>query len=186
MPLVGGAPKKLLTQLDSAVTFSPDGKQLAFVRYISESEDQLVLTDPDGSGERVLVKHTTHGFFQHTGLVKISWSPDGETIVCPTFDRELAYGSAAGLVEVRVRDGTERPFTPRKWAAVTQVAWLRDGGGLVLIAQDKPPSGSQVWHLSYPDGEARKITNDFSDYGDISVTAASSATYSSPLTRRYR
>src|SRR5687768_18042487 len=32
----------------------------------------------------------------------------------------------------------------------------------------------QVWYLSYPGGEARKITNDLSDYGSISLNADSS------------
>jgi Tol biopolymer transport system component len=47
--------------------------------------------------------------------------------------------------------------------------------GLVITAKDYESSFSQVWMLPYPDGQARKITNDLSDYGGMSLTADSRA-----------
>jgi Tol biopolymer transport system component len=49
------------------------------------------------------------------------------------------------------------------------MAWLADGGGLIMLASD-PAEGtqSQIWRISYPDGEARKLTNDVNNYHGVS------------------
>ncbi|HEY3028154.1 MAG TPA: DPP IV N-terminal domain-containing protein, partial [Pyrinomonadaceae bacterium] len=59
--------------------------------------------------------------------------------------------------------------------AVGQVAWLADGSGLALIALESGTSSNQIWHVSYPDGEVHKITNDLINYSQLSLTADSSA-----------
>jgi Tol biopolymer transport system component len=53
---------------------------------------------------------------------------------------------------------------------------LADSSGLVLIAADKGSlTAPQLWYLSYPGGEARKITNDLNAYNGVTLTADSSA-----------
>ncbi|HLN99584.1 MAG TPA: protein kinase, partial [Pyrinomonadaceae bacterium] len=51
VPVLGGQPRRIMAGVTSPVTFSPDGKQLAFVRP-SSSESDLVVANIDGSGER--------------------------------------------------------------------------------------------------------------------------------------
>jgi Tol biopolymer transport system component len=175
VPSLGGTPKKLLSRLDSVVTFSPDGRQLAFVRgFIDQGLTHLVVANADGTGERVVATRRRPDFFMAEGIVKISWSPDGETIACPAGNTELPFDDSMDVVAVSVRDGTERTLTRQRWLFVKQVVWLRDGSDLVMLARDKEPSRTQVWHLSYPEGSARKLTNDFSSYQDISLTTDSS------------
>jgi Tol biopolymer transport system component len=59
---------------------------------------------------------------------------------------------------------------------VGEIAWLPDGNGLVLNAQDKPMFlASQIWELSYPAGEARRITNDLNFYRGVSVNGDGTA-----------
>jgi len=81
------------------------------------------------------------------------------------------------VVEVQVESGAERPITSEKWppSATGQVAWLSDGSGLVAVAVDQASSSVQLWHISYPGGEVRKITNDLINYNRLSLTADSSA-----------
>jgi tricorn protease len=53
---------------------------------------------------------------------------------------------------------------------------LSNGSGLILTASDEAPgSPQQIWYLSYPVGEARKITNDLNDYVGVTLTADSRA-----------
>ncbi len=78
------------------------------------------------------------------------------------------------VVEVQVEDGVEKPATSQKWFTVRQVAWLRDGSGLVITAKEQASSPAQVWFIHHPDGEVRKITNDTIDYTDVSPTDDSS------------
>jgi Tol biopolymer transport system component len=82
------------------------------------------------------------------------------------------------VVEVRVEDGTVRPITSQRWNGVNQLAWLRDGSGLVMTAQDQASGRTprqQIWALDYGTGEARRITNDLNSYSYVSLAADSSA-----------
>jgi Tol biopolymer transport system component len=49
---------------------------------------------------------------------------------------------------------------------IGQPQWLNDGRDLVV------PAEGQLWIVSYPDGEARKITNYLNEYFDVSVAAS--------------
>jgi len=40
---------------------------------------------------------------------------------------------------------------------------------------DETSAATQLWHLAYPGGEARRITNDLNRYSDVSLTAKSDA-----------
>ena len=85
------------------------------------------------------------------------------------------------VVEVRVADGAQRNITREAWPWIRDVAWLRDGSGLLITGMDQ--SGrNRIWLLSYPGGEARRVTNDFDKYFDLSLTADSN-TLATTLTR---
>src|SRR5437588_9284454 len=77
------------------------------------------------------------------------------------------------VAAVSVTDGTVRPITSPKWLAVGRTAWLRDGTGLVFSADEDV---TQIWYVSYPDGNVRRVTNDANEYGtgSVSITADSS------------
>jgi Tol biopolymer transport system component len=68
------------------------------------------------------------------------------------------------------------------------VAWLSDGSGLIMTARtDVTQSDYQLWHISYPDGEARMIYNDLNSYESVSLAADDSAlvTVQSKTTSNY-
>ncbi len=55
VPLLGGAPREVMTDVGSPITFSPNGQYFAFVRnYPSQRETSLIIASPDGSEERKL------------------------------------------------------------------------------------------------------------------------------------
>jgi eukaryotic-like serine/threonine-protein kinase len=175
---LGGASKKLLEHLDSAVTFSPDGQRLAFVRgYRSKKESALIVVKADGSGERLLATRHAPEAFSMDNAIRIAWSPDGKVIACPV-DRTDADGLYSYIVSVQVEDGATKLLTHQRWSWASQVAWLSGGSGLVVLASEKSETldGGALWHISYPGGAARQITNDLEEY-----IAVSSATDSNTL-----
>ncbi|HKS30607.1 MAG TPA: protein kinase [Pyrinomonadaceae bacterium] len=172
IPVLGGTPRKILTDIGSTITFSPDGKRFAFLRNdnAGTGEDQLMVVNADGSGERKLAVRKIDSFFVYGGP---AWSPDGRTIAS-------AVGSYKGgfnisVIAVNAESGEQKEFTNQKWENVGRVAWLADGSGLILTAQEQGAVYNQIWQLSYPGGEARKITNDLNSYGSVSLTADSGA-----------
>jgi Tol biopolymer transport system component len=78
------------------------------------------------------------------------------------------------VVAVRIEDGHEQVLTQQSWPLLGRVEWLPDMSGLLMIARDQSSTVSQIWHLSYPDGEVRRVTNDLSFYRSLSLTADAS------------
>lgn len=169
VPVLGGTARKLLTGIDSSVAFSPDGKRMAFFSHY-EGEDRLMIANVDGTGERQLAARHGDEFFYNQFLSRVSWSPDGKTLASPVGNLTENYMS---LVAVAVETGEMKFFTTQKWQTMDQVAWLNDGSGLLVTAQEL---GSDVftyniWQVSYPSGEAQKLTTDLSSYRNLSLTS---------------
>ncbi len=59
--------------------------------------------------------------------------------------------------------------------AMSGLRWLPDGRGLIATASEQLGFLSQVWYVSYPGGEARRITNDLNNYSGLSLTGDASA-----------
>ncbi|HUI84483.1 MAG TPA: protein kinase [Candidatus Binatia bacterium] len=167
LPTLGGPSRKLAERLDSPVAFSPEGKRLAFVRNNPGSETALVVMQADGSGERQLAARKIPDPFSAAG---VSWSPDGSSIAIGAYSGGECY-----VMTVRVADGSVKQVGATGWRHVLRVAWLADASGFVLGAQDSANGPLQLWELSYPDGRARRITNDLNDYVDLDLTADSGA-----------
>lgn len=169
IPTLGGVSEKVLADLDWCPTFSPDGNQMAFVRD-SESRNESVLTiaDADSTNERKLAVRPNNEPYTYP-----AWSPDGQTIAVSAGSMELG-DSFRDVVTINISDGAEKTLTTRKWYWVDKVAWLTDGSGLILSANpQKSHVHNQLWLLSYPNGEARQISNDSNNYTNISLTADS-------------
>ncbi len=170
VPVLGGAARKLLFDVDTAVTFSPDGTKLALERgYPAQGEGALVVANADGSGERKLLvlKHPLR--FAYVGP---SWSPDGKRILTALLD--LEQGALMELAVVDAESGRLERLGGARWLNFSALAWLPDGSGLVVTAaENKAGPFPQLWLVSYPGGETRRITNDLNQYAGISITADS-------------
>ena len=169
VPVVGGAPKKLLdniNDLDSCV-ISPDGKQFAGVRT-DKGTSTLLVANEDGTGERPLAtRGGAHEWFDGSP----AWSPDGHTIAC--FAGSDVGGRYDTLVAVNVADGAQKKIGTMKWATLTSnsIVWLPGSSGMIVSAGESLAAPKQVWYVSYPDGAARRLINDLNNYTVGSVTA---------------
>ncbi len=165
VPVLGGSPRRIMAGVTSPVTLSPDGKQLAFVRP-STSESNLFVANSDGSGERKIASRKLPAYFSFVGGP--TWSPDGTTIACGAG----AYSGSlsATIVSVPAAGGPEKTITSQNWVSVSRVLWLGDGSGLIVAAVPELIStGTQLWYVSYPGGEVRRVTNDLNAYGTSSL-----------------
>jgi Tol biopolymer transport system component len=169
VPALGGSPRIIKEEVDGPVSFSPDGRRMAFVRNSRQrGEDSLIVADEDGSAEREV---TTRAFPDHLSLrTAPSWSPAGDRIAF-TIESADPRGFYMKMADARVAQREEKLITPQRWIEIGQIEWLDDSSGLMMTAKEEGSSFSHLWFLSYPDGTPRRITSDLSDYAGVCMTS---------------
>lgn len=163
-PVLGGTPEKLVTDIDSNISFSPDGKRFAY----------LLANNPTPGEYRLIIRSLTGGEQKTiaTGPLNeaqfdVAWSPDGKVIAMALSQPGDALG---GLDAIDVQTGKRRPFLISNDLFFSRPVWLPDGSGLLALAQ--PPFGqNQIVYVSYPSGQVSPVTRDTNTYIDLSLAA---------------
>jgi eukaryotic-like serine/threonine-protein kinase len=163
--VLGGTAQTIVTNVDSGVTFSPDGKQIAFIRDVPEKESAVMIANRDGSGEKKLGVHKDENSF-----FDVAWSPNGKAIAATVFGSEGSRISM-NLIEILIRSGQERPLVSKRLGWIGNPAWISDGQELVVNVLES--DGEQIRYISHANGEVRRITNDLNSYTGVSLTADS-------------
>ena len=166
VPVKGGTPERIISDVSGAVALSPDGKRIAFVRLKPSTwEASLMIAGSDGSGESALETVRRPHFLDERG---IAWSPDGQAIACFAGDSASDPATAFHLVEVSLRHPGQRIVTPQLWAP-RGLAWPSKGNVLIVTAATAGDR-QQLWMVRHDTGEVSRLTNDFGNYGRVSVT----------------
>ncbi|HKR12558.1 MAG TPA: winged helix-turn-helix domain-containing protein [Pyrinomonadaceae bacterium] len=175
MPVLGGVETALAIRADSPVTFSPDGKRMAYLRVDRAGAGvqlNLLVANADGTREETLHSRTGDAMLYQRG--DPAWSPDGKTIAFAIMNETPRI--AMRVIGIDVANRKESDLTSRQWRYIQDVAWLPDGDGFIINARDEsstPEPALQIWRISYPGGEVRRITNDLNNYMRIGMAADS-------------
>ncbi len=170
IPALGGTPRLLIDPADTSLSFSPDGSQVAYGLFEdSGGVLKIMLANRDGSGGRLMASEKAVGSF--SGLVRVRWSPDGKRLAVNRSDADDPGGLEFSLSEVDVATGSVKRMAGKRWRTIRDLAWLPDGRGLLLASQEKTGVPDQLWLVTYPGGERRRISNDLMVYESVSVSA---------------
>ena len=164
--VLGGGARLILEDVDTSVSFSPDGQQFAFIRGVpDQGQSAIVVATADGSGARQLIVRQQPLAFPLAG---IAWSPDGKSIAASGH----VIGELKGqVVIVDVASATETVLATPAWRGVSRVAWLADGTGLLVNAREAAgESSNQIFLVAYPSGDSRRLTNDLTSYSGLGVS----------------
>jgi serine/threonine protein kinase/Tol biopolymer transport system component len=166
-PVLGGTPQLLIKDVDSPITFSPDGQRFAFMRERHSSPFwDLLIAHSDGSPDHALFSNASLS----STVYEPAWSPDGKTIVIPV--SQPSADAFSGLLEVDVASGKQQTRIVSADRIFFGGKWLPDGNGLVMTTVSQTTSlHGQLTLVTYPAGEFRQLTTDTNDYFHPSVSA---------------
>ncbi len=167
VPVLGGTPQKLVTDVDTNITFSPDGRSLAYA--VNNNPEigkfRLVVHSLETGEEKTLVTGNANQMLRDP-----AWSPDSKTIVCET---NQTGNVLSDLVAVDAITGKQNIVFEAKDGFLRKTVWLPDGGGLLALYRGRETNFIrwQIVEISYRGGTAHPVTHDISDYSDLSLAA---------------
>jgi Tol biopolymer transport system component len=167
VPVLGGAPVRLLDDIDSQVTFSPDQKRIAFLRgLVTQGTTALMVADADGGNAKTLASATAPDKFQSDG---VSWSPDGRTIL--TTAGSTRPGVPTIIYAIDAQSGAAHPLG-KAWGFLRDVQWMPDGRSFLVTGIDLSGVATpQIWQVEFPSGERARVTNDLNSYIGLSLSS---------------
>ncbi len=161
-PVLGGTPQQIVSDIDTNIAFSTDGKRIAYFRTNDPVVGQyrLLSANLDGSDEKVL--------FIDAGLQPShspAWSPDGRKIAYVT-----SRYNVIGLLDIASGKTTSLPAFNDK--IIFEMHWQPDGRGLVVLYGARPNyTHEQIGYISYPDEAFRAITRDTNSYNTLTLSS---------------
>ncbi len=166
IPVTGGPPSSILSDVAGGISISPDGSRIAFIRYdAAVSEHSLLAARLDGTTPKILAVRKLPEYFSLEGT---AWSPDSQFIICAA--GQYNRGAQQYLSTFRLSDNSEKEIGSKHWNDIRGMAWAMNGAGVAICARNGDGAGPrQLWWISLPQGEARHITNDLNDYRGVSL-----------------
>jgi Tol biopolymer transport system component len=173
IPVLGGLPVEIVRDIDTGASFSPDGKRLAFLRGVPDKGNvELHIANADGSNEHLLSAKL--GLPNPFLMLRPAWSPDGKTIIYTLY----GGGTENYLIAISPDDAStvRTLYTTHNGLGIPN--WLPDGSALLIpIREQGPLAHGQLWTVSFPAGEAHRLSRDLTNYSldwvDVSKDASS-------------
>ncbi len=160
---LGGVPRRVLTQGNSALHWSPDGKRIAFVRTGGPLGDALVVADPDGQNEMVVAKRQGS---RHIHWPR--WSADGRYLYFNHGTQNFNI-EPTGIYRVPASGGALEPIVATARRAAFPFL-SRDGQALIYAANPDTVDLS-VWWRDLKTGRDVRLTSGVGEYTHPSLSA---------------
>jgi eukaryotic-like serine/threonine-protein kinase len=164
-PVLGGTPQKLVTDIDSNIALSPDGKKFAYLLANNPKvgEYRVIIRSAEGSDEKTIATGPLN-----EAQLDAAWSPDGKTIVMALSQPGDALG---GMTAFDAESGKRNDFLLSKDLFFSKQVWLPDGTGLLALGVPLFSNQTQIVHVAYPSGKVSAVTRDTNSYVDLSLAA---------------
>jgi serine/threonine protein kinase/Tol biopolymer transport system component len=167
MPVLGGAPQLLVRDVDSNITFSPDGHRIAYVRGNDPEvgKTRLLNANLDGSDETILRIAPLNDEFSRF----VGWSPDGKEIAFSRTPTKAALGTVNAF-EVAAKQ--VEPLASFNNNQVREIAWLPNGQWLAARFFERGTSQGrgQIGLIPARGGQIQPITRDTNGYESLTLS----------------
>ncbi|HEX8027421.1 MAG TPA: LpqB family beta-propeller domain-containing protein [Vicinamibacterales bacterium] len=163
VPTFGGVETPVLEDVDSPISFSPDGREFVFMRGTEEGPT-IVVAAADGSSQHVLAtRKAPLGF----GFFAPDWSPDGKLVAAVVNDTS---DETSAIVLLPLDKGSTRELYKTN-LGIGRLRWLPDGSAVITVMSERLQrrvfggvSAGAIWRIDYPNGRAQRLTADLANH----------------------
>jgi serine/threonine protein kinase/WD40 repeat protein len=171
VPVFGGTPRQLISDVDSAPSFSPDGSHFAYLRWTPGRKDQLSeihIADKEGGNDQLL-------YTSYSEAEPPVWSPRGNQIAWievhePLVDSTVKVLDVVSKKPTSVAQPIGLSFD-HGYKGSSDLAWLPDGRNLLVLYTRTNSDHGQIGVLEVPGGNFHTMTNDVNAYSELALSA---------------
>jgi Tol biopolymer transport system component len=133
VPAIGGEPSKIVDDVFFSGDWSPDARQVTFVRQADQGGSDIYIAGIDGSAEVLLHR------FSEQRCYSARWSPDGKTIAAAI--NQSGRQQSVALIGVGTRQVKILPI-PNPYNLLSSVAWDPDSRSLFYMQAESASANS--------------------------------------------
>ncbi len=161
---IGGTPREVLRDLDSAPSFAPDGQRFVFQRSKTPRDVRFYTTTFGSSEEPKEVLAVPE---EALGIGGPVWSPADEEIVYTQVDRgDLLHRK---LMIRNLESGATRAVPGPRWMQLAGYGWTVDGKGLYVTGSKTWVDHLQISRIGLTDGSVHPVTQGFDEHSIIAM-----------------
>lgn len=168
IPVTGSTSSEAQKLADGVSGFavSGDGTRIAILRRdIQNDEIEMeIIASGGGLEKRVLTTDLEATFFS------IDWAPDGRKLLY-SVRHQTENLDERYVAQISVDGGAEERMNLSLTGAISTIRWLPDQSALMAAAVDENTGQPQIYHISYPQGIATRITSDIQGNRTFSMAA---------------
>lgn len=167
IPILGGASREILNNIESGVAFSPDGAKMAFIKTDpGGTTSQFMTANIDGTDQKLLAeKEYPERFVAESGAP--DWISDGEILAVTGTHLP---DSATEIVAVDALTGQIKPRLAIGWKGIRQIIRLNKNAALLVVAFDEETASDQIFRVDEASGRFEKISDGIGDFSSLSMT----------------
>jgi DNA-binding winged helix-turn-helix (wHTH) protein/Tol biopolymer transport system component len=170
-PLFGGVPQKIISNTITPIGISPDGSQLAFVRYPHAEEfcTVHVADAATGANERKIAVLPEPFYIRD-----LDFSADGKNVVFASGQYKNATNEV-DLTEVDLTTGTQRMLTNEKFSDISKIARMPDGDSWLFTGSKIPVLQYRIWKANVNGSAPVQLTQGAEFFDAISLDQRAAA-----------
>ncbi len=166
-PVLGGAPQMVVRNIDSGITFSPDGQRIAYIRvnHPEVGKYSILTASSEGTDERVLQVRS------EDTPVSLAWSPTADEIAYSLLN--IGEGGIGVIDILDVRTGKSHRLVTFKDKGASEIYWSPNGRTLFAnyMQSGTNTEWSQIGFLQDTGRDIEPITRDTSIYETLTLSA---------------
>jgi serine/threonine protein kinase/Tol biopolymer transport system component len=170
LPLIAGEPRLVAEDVDTPVSFSPDGSRFVFRRNSANRRESSLIVRSLDSGEEMTLFTLKYPDSFFPGPL---WSPDRTSVLGGIFAASQANGPTK-IVSIRISDKSAKEISSQSWDLIGKPVWIKKGHGILLAARAAGSNRSQLVEVTLPGGTVMQVSHDTEDYRDLDATGESS------------